>query len=150
MPWRSTRSASYRRSVSTPAQQLTDRLKQSLTSALRQRDRESAAVLRTLIAAVEHAGAVPPEQVAPDAGEVARREPDVEELDALLSAELDERTAATEQYRSLGRVEAAEHMEREAATIRAWLPVATVLAAPADRAGATADRPTAGRVLPDS
>jgi uncharacterized protein YqeY len=123
--------ASYRRSVPAPAQQLTDRLKRSLTSALRERDRESAAVLRALIATIEHAGAVPLEHVAADAGEVARREPDVEELDALVSAELDERIVAAEQYRSLGQPDVAERMDREAATVRAWLPVATVLAGPA-------------------
>ena len=122
----------YGPSVSTPAQLLTDRLKRSLTSAMRQRDRESAAVLRALIAAVEHAGAVPLEQVAADAGEVSRREPDVEELDALLSAELDERSTAAEEYRSLGQADAADRMDREASTIRAWIPVAAVLAGPAD------------------
>jgi uncharacterized protein YqeY len=119
---------SYRRSVPTPAQELTDRLKRSLTSALRERDRESAAVLRTLLSTVEQAGAVPLEQVAADAGEVARREPGVEELDALLTSELDERVVAAEQYRSLGQEAAAERMDREASTIRAWLPVVSVLA----------------------
>ena len=132
MPWRGTCDAPYRPSVSTPARQLTDRLKRSLTSALRDRDRESAAVLRTLLAAVEHAGAVPLGQVAADAGEVARREPGVEELDALLAAELDERIRAAEQYRSLGQEAAAERMDREASTIGAWLPVVSVLAESAE------------------
>lgn len=131
MPWRGTRDAPYRPGVSTPAQELTDRLKRSLTSALREPDRESAAVLRTLLSTVEHAGAVPLEQVATDAGEVARREPDVDELDALLTSELDERMAAAEQYRLLGQEAAAERMDREAAAIRRWIPVATVLAGPA-------------------
>lgn len=79
-----------------------------------------------------NAGAVPIDQVAPHAGEVARREPDVDELDAILSAELDERVMAAEQYRSLGRSDEAERMDREAATIRLWIPVVNAGAAPTD------------------
>ncbi|MFN7150422.1 MAG: hypothetical protein ACK4V6_13195 [Microthrixaceae bacterium] len=118
--------------MSAPARELTDRLKRALTAELRERERESAAVPRTLLAAVEHAGAVPLDEVAADAGGAARREPDVEELDAILSAELDERVAAAEQYWALGRADAAERMDREVKMIRVWIPVASVLAAPAD------------------
>jgi uncharacterized protein YqeY len=126
--------------VGSPTNDLIERLQRSITAARSARDRERADTLRSVLSAVQNAGAVPvdhsrvvqgssPVAGALDglgAGEVPRRELTAEELLAILDEELAERVTAAQEYRTLGLDEAAERMDREAAVIAELLPAAPV------------------------
>lgn len=117
--------------MTTPAQDLTERLQTAITAARIAREGERVAVLRAVLGAVQNAEAVPVDHApvvragtslpgAVDglgAGDVSRRELSKDALRAVLDEELAERVAAAEHYRTLGVDDAAEHMDREAAVI---------------------------------
>ena len=106
-----------------------DRLRADLKAALQARDSAKVGVLRTLIAALDNAEAVPVEgsaHVTPPtgtrafgdpSGEVARREIDGPALDALLTGEAEARLAAAEDYDRHGREAEASRLRQEAELI---------------------------------
>ena len=99
---------------------LKERLRADLKVAMRERDPTEVGVLRTLIAAIDNAEAVPTEaleeqiRLRQPVGEMARREFDREALDAVLAAETQSRFAAAEDYQRHGRAEDAARLRVEA------------------------------------
>lgn len=105
---------------------LKDRLRSDLKEAMKERRSDDARLLRTLIAAVDNAEAVPVDLSGPaqaaralgdPSGEVARLELDEAALDRILTAEVDARLAAAEDYARHGRDDEAARLRTEAATI---------------------------------
>lgn len=110
-----------------PADRLRARITQDLRSALKARDAHSIAALRTLVAAIDNAGAVA--QPAGGITEFGVR-PDVprkvlrpEELRAVVRRELEERLDAAGRYERLGLVADAERLRAEAAVIERYVDV---------------------------
>ena len=101
-------------------------LRRDLTAAMRARDAEATAALRTAIAAIDNAEAVPAPAAAPvvtsahiagaQAGfgtaEAARRQLTTAELTALLRVQLAEYETEAASYAALGRPEAAARLRR--------------------------------------
>lgn len=109
---------------------LVDRLRSSLRDAMLARDRDTAAVLRTVLAAIDNAGAVDAptgglavEEAPIGAGssDVARREVAGKEIEAIVRSEIGDLEAAAARYRELGRAEEAETLLTGAATLRSLL-----------------------------
>lgn len=105
---------------------LQQRMKADLTAALRERDRPAIATLRTALAAVSNAEAVPAstdyrEPVLGRSYEVARRELTEEQIAAILCAEADERRAAIDEYESLGVAPAAGRLRAELDVLNRYL-----------------------------
>lgn len=115
------------------------RLRADLTAAMKARDKVVVAVLRTTLAAFDDAEAVPPPAVGPATGpatseyvagtsvglgsaEVARRELTLDDLYAVLRAQIDERTAQAHTYAAHGQAEAGDRLRREADVLRGYLP----------------------------
>jgi hypothetical protein len=101
---------------------LKERLRADLKAALQARAADEVRVLRTLIAALDNAEAVPTEGYRPRAlagagGEVARRELDGRAVEALLAEEAESRLAAAADYERLGRADEAAGLRDEAALI---------------------------------
>ncbi len=113
------------------------RLRADLTAAMKARDKIAVAVLRTALAAIDNAEAVP----APPAGrapatseyvagtsvglgsaEVARRELTLDDLYAVLRGQIDEWTAEADTYAAHGQAEAGDRLRREADVLRGYLP----------------------------
>lgn len=115
--------------------QLRGRLRAGLTAAIKARDKDAVAALRTALAAIDNAEAVPTvsgpaatsESIAGAAvglrsTEVARRELTPDDLQVVLRAQIDERNAEAATYDGLGRADAAERLRREAAVLETYLP----------------------------
>lgn len=118
--------------------QLRGRLRAGLTAAMKARDKDAVAALRTALAAIDNAEAVPPvptvagpaatsESIAGAAvglrsTEVARRELTPDDLQVVLRAQVDERHTEAATYDGLGRADAAERLRREAAVLETYLP----------------------------
>jgi uncharacterized protein len=105
---------------------LKERLRADLKVALQARATEEVRVLRTLIAALDNAEAVPGEGVQDNSrprafgdvrGEVIRRQLDGRAVEALLSDETEARLAAAADYQRHGRTDEAERLRDEAALI---------------------------------
>jgi uncharacterized protein YqeY len=107
---------------------LKERLRADLKAAMQARSSDDVRVLRSLIAAVDNAEAVPGEhkniqRAFGDPGsEVARRELDGEDLAALLEREIEERLAAAAGY-GASRPDAATRLRAEAALIAGYRAV---------------------------
>lgn len=108
---------------------LKERLRADLKTAMRARATHEVRLLRTLIAALDNAEAVPvegmhdfsrPATSAQHAGEVARRELDHAEVEALLASEADARELAAAAYERHGRPEDAARLRNEVALILAY------------------------------
>jgi len=116
-----------------------DASRQDLTTALRARDAVAVSALRSALAAVGNAEAVPvPDaggtggatvgehvagaRVGLGAGEVERRVLSEGDVVALVRAEVDERLAAAAQVEALGRADVAERLRAEAAVLQRHLP----------------------------
>jgi uncharacterized protein YqeY len=110
---------------------LEQRLRTALGTALRERNAAALGALRSTLAALENATAVPSDSPPPvgdehvagsvaglGAAEVPRRELTEPEAAAIVRAEIAERTAAAEQY---GRSPAAERLRAEAALLTDFL-----------------------------
>ncbi|MFP5023313.1 GatB/YqeY domain-containing protein [Pseudonocardia phyllosphaerae] len=104
-------------------------MRADLTTALKARDRVTAAALRSALAAFDNASAV---EAAPAAGsgehvagaatgvgaaEAERRSLSRDDLDAVLDEEIRERSAAAEVYAQAGRAADAERLRAEAAVL---------------------------------
>jgi uncharacterized protein YqeY len=117
------------------AQALRAALRQGLTSALKARDHDALAVLRTTIAAIDNAEAVPALGTNPSATsvhvagssgglgstEAARRQLSASELRDILRAQITEHTREADRYDALGQSDAAERLRRRARTLTAYL-----------------------------
>lgn len=105
---------------------LQERLKADLTAALRDRDRPTVTALRTALAAVSNAEAVPSDNsyrhpIVGQLNEVPRRELTEEQVEAILRAEAAERQKAIEEYESLGLADAAARLNAEQAALSRYL-----------------------------
>lgn len=111
------------------ATELKQRLRADLKAAMQARAADEVRVLRTLIAALDNAEAVPgegiqdhwnPRALGDSRGEVARREIGPTELDAILVEEGRARHAAADDYERHGQHDEAERLRREAALIERY------------------------------
>ena len=116
---------------------LPGRLRQDLTAAMRERQRDSVRVLRTVLSAIANAEAQPDTDETPmssrssgpiagaadglGAAEVARRELDAAEIRAIVQAERDERLTAGEEMAARGALDAADVLRAEAALLDRYL-----------------------------
>jgi uncharacterized protein YqeY len=102
---------------------LKERLRADLKAALQARASDDVRALRTLIAALDDAEAVPGEYAAlprafgDPSGEVARRELDADAVEAVLANEVDARLAAASDYERHGRGDKAARLRDEAALV---------------------------------
>ncbi len=101
---------------------LKERLREDLKSAMREKRSDEVALLRTLIAALDNAEAVPTEGYRPRAladagGEVARRELDGRAVEALLAEEVESRLTAAADYDRHSRPDEAARLRDEAALV---------------------------------
>lgn len=102
------------------ANALKERLRADLKAAMHQRNAPEVSLIRTLIAAVDNAEAVPTEgfeerlRSRETIGEIARRELDATALDGVLASEAQSRLAAAVDYERNGHVEQAARLRREA------------------------------------
>lgn len=96
-----------------------------LTAAVKGRDRVSVNALRAALSALDNATAVPLAGARPPRygarADVARRELTRADIEALLLAETEERSAAAAEYERLGHPDRAGRLRREAAIIRGTL-----------------------------
>ena len=109
---------------------LKERLRADLKTAMQARANGELRVLRTLIAALDNAEAVPgenrcvPRAFGEPGAEVARRELDGEAIGGLLGSEIETRLSAAADYDRHGETAEAERLRREAALVernrRAW------------------------------
>jgi uncharacterized protein len=113
-----------------PAQVWRARLRGALLSARKDRDGARTSALRSALAAIDNAETVADVQLdAPSSGtiaggvvglgaaEVARRRLSDEQIRALLSAEIDERLTAADEFTARGRTERATTLRDEAAAL---------------------------------
>jgi uncharacterized protein YqeY len=113
-----------------------DRLRGDLTAAMKARDEITVAALRSAIAAIDNAEAVPVSSGrAPNTGsrfvagaaegvrsaEAPRLVLGEDEVEAIIRAQADERLAAGDQYDALGEGERAERLRSEAAVLARYL-----------------------------
>jgi uncharacterized protein YqeY len=114
-----------------------ERLQQALRAAMKARDTVAVSALRSVLAAIANAEAVPPPSVPPDgsapavtgnqyvagstaglaATEAGRRELTSDEITGIVLAEIAERQAAARQYHAAGQAEQAGRLLREAQVI---------------------------------
>lgn len=102
-----------------------------LSAAVKRRDRVSVNALRAVLSALDNATAVPLAGLRPrryGAGaDVARRELTRTEIEALLLAETEKRSAAAAEYERLGHPDRAGRLRHEAAIIRGTLEHVTAI-----------------------
>ena len=117
------------------AQALRTALRAGLTAALKARDADTVAALRTAIAAIDNAEAVPARDTAPPATsahiagarsgpgstEAARRQLTAGELHDILRDQITEHTREADRYHALGQASAAERLRRQARTLATYL-----------------------------
>jgi uncharacterized protein YqeY len=118
-------------SVAVVAEDIRARLRGALPVAMKERDKPLVAVLRTTLAALDNAGAVPtgPDDagglaleatpVGVGAREVPRRELDDAEVERLVRAEVTERREAARMWEDAGQPDQAERLRREADALAA-------------------------------
>ena len=111
-----------------------ERLRGALRQAMKDRDQNAVAGLRSAIAAIDNAEAVEPGELKAAAGAIAgartglgaaearRRELSPTEVAALVRSEVDERRAAADSYAGAGRHEPAERLRAEAAALAHHVP----------------------------
>lgn len=111
-------------------------LRRDLTAALKARDRVAVAALRSVLAALENAEAVPTAATDNTAGnehfagataglgaaEAQRRDLTEADVRSIIEAEVRDRTSAAQEYERLGRADQAAHLRAEADVLRRYLP----------------------------
>ena len=117
------------------AEAMLGRLRKALTAARKSGDAAATAALRSALATIDNAGAVP-DAVAPKppgtsaiagaviglgSGDVPRRELGASAVRGLLQIEVDERLKAADEYEALGRPDRAERLRVEAAVLLGFL-----------------------------
>jgi uncharacterized protein YqeY len=112
-----------------PAATLIARLRADLRLAMRERDAPRTSTLRTLIAAIDHAQAVPDtdprshtrfHRFGEGANEAPRRTLTQADLQALLNREMQERTEAAAEMEKAGEVDRAIRLREEAAIVATY------------------------------
>jgi uncharacterized protein YqeY len=100
---------------------LQQRLQAALPAAMKARDKPAVTALRSALAAIGNAAAVPPRDaefglsaVGLGVTEVARRDQDETEIERIVRAEIAERLTAADEYERLGRAEQAQRKRAEA------------------------------------
>ncbi|WP_221326256.1 GatB/YqeY domain-containing protein [Actinoplanes sp. L3-i22] len=100
---------------------LRDRLRAALVPAMKARDKPAVTALRSALAAIENAAAVPPQDphhglpaVGLGVTEAPRREQDDAEIERIVRAEISERRTAATDYDALGRPDEATRLRAEA------------------------------------
>lgn len=104
-------------------------MRTDLTAALKARDRVATAALRSGLAAIENAEAVPTEHgadsggvaTAPGVADVERRLLTEADLRLIVETEVQERSAAARRYQELGRSDLAEQARAEAEVLGGYL-----------------------------
>ncbi|HXT91835.1 MAG TPA: hypothetical protein VN714_21585 [Trebonia sp.] len=118
------------------AEALRTALRLGLTTAMKSRDRDALAALRTAIAAIDNAEAVPAPDAAPaatsahiagarsglGAAEAARRELSASELQDILRGQISEHTSEADRYDALGQADSAARLRRQADSLAPYLP----------------------------
>jgi len=111
-----------------------DRLRAALRQAMKDRDRDAVAGLRSAIAAVDNAESVDAGELTKVAGAIAgartglgaaeapRRQLSAAAVAALVQSEVDERTAAADSYAAVGQHGPAERLRAEAAALARHVP----------------------------
>ncbi|MFD9962423.1 GatB/YqeY domain-containing protein [Amycolatopsis sp. NPDC058986] len=110
-------------------------LRRGLTAAIKDRDRVAIAALRSALAAIENAEAIPVEQsqkvsgehvagaaVGLGAAEVERRHLTEDDVREIVAREVGERTASAAEYERLGRGDDADRLRAEADVLGRYLP----------------------------
>lgn len=114
-------------------------LRAGLKTALKNRDRVATTALRSALAAIDNAEAVPVDQLSTATGtehvvgaalgvgasEAQRGELTEADVRAIVENEVLERTTAADEYETLGRTEAAERLRAEADVLRQHLEPAS-------------------------
>jgi uncharacterized protein YqeY len=107
---------------------LQQRLRAALPVAIKARDKPAVSALRSALAAIENAAAVPHRDgefglatVGLGSTEVARRDQDETEIVWIVRAEIADRLAAADEYERLNRAEPAEQKRVEARALQAHL-----------------------------
>ncbi|MGH3164569.1 MAG: hypothetical protein ACRDN0_01585 [Trebonia sp.] len=122
--------------TSDDAQGLRAALRAGLATALKARDRDALAALRTAIAAIDNAEAVPVPDTGepvtsahiagarsgPGSAEAARRRLTAGELHDILRGQIAEQTSEADRYDALGQSAAGERLRRQSRTLAAYLP----------------------------
>jgi len=113
------------------------RLRRDLTGGLKGRDHVRVVALRSAIAAIDNAEAIdvsdaPPRETSSEhvagasvgvgSAEAERRLLSDADVNAIIRAQVDERSQAAQQYEKLGRSDVAERLRREADVLRAYVP----------------------------
>jgi uncharacterized protein YqeY len=100
---------------------LQQRLQAALPAAMKARDKPAVTALRSALAAIDNAAAVPPQEASfglPAVGlgvtEVARRDQDEAEIERIVRAEIADRLTAADEYERLGRSDHAQQKRAEA------------------------------------
>ena len=126
------------------AEQIKRELRDGLTVAMKYRRLDAVSALRSALAAIENAEAIPSDSLGElgagrnplgesfGATEVPRRTLDAGELAEILRAECDGRLRAAEHYDLHGRGAEAERMKREAAALAGYVEIAVARAQQAD------------------
>lgn len=103
-----------------PSEVLRQHLQAELRAALKRRDAVDVSIIRSLIAAIDNAGAVPLAE-APAQSEVERRRLDSDDVEAILRREYEIYEAAAAEFMRLGRAEEADAAARGMAFVRLYL-----------------------------
>lgn len=96
-------------------------LRRDLGTALKARDAEAAAALRTAIAAIDNAEAVDPTTMSVGSTEVPRRDLSMADVRAILHNHIDDYVTEADRYQSLAQQDAAQRLRRQADTLRRYL-----------------------------
>jgi len=105
----------------------TDSLKADLVTAMRERDRVRVSTIRSLISAIDNAGAVDIEKQGSDypktglGHDVDRRQVTEDDVTRIIVVERDDLVAARDEYRELGQTELAEEFERRVQIAEGYL-----------------------------
>jgi len=112
------------------------KLRDGLKAALKAKDNAAVAALRSALAAIDNAEAIPAdhlsnrvtgdEQIAGSAvgvgaGEAARRHLTEDDLRAIVEGEIRERVVAAQEYEQLGRIDLAKRLQAEADVLSRYL-----------------------------
>ena len=106
------------------AEEMRQRLQADLRSALKRRNALEISVIRNLVAAIDNAGAVPIEAVAPIRGEVARRRLDDSDVKDVLLREFQRYFASSNEFARIGRATESDAAELGAGIVRCYLEMA--------------------------
>lgn len=112
--------------IAHPVARLRGRLSTDLRAALKARDPIRTAAIRATMSALDNAEAVPAvdrtvePKLGPGSADVPRRHVDERTVMSIVDREIETREQAASEYRDLGRTDAAERLDAEAAVLRTY------------------------------